>query len=191
MSTGHVVLRALRLSDEDAVCSLLSDERVIRHMLFPRFDRTRAAEFTARFQTSEPNGFPPQAVLAIALAETKSLVGLCGLVLDADQRQGEAWYLLDPSLWGRGIVTSAVYALVTHGFTALRLHRIWAHCLPENPASSRVLEKVGFRHEGFHRQNLFIRDTWHDSNTYAILAADWSTRASMDRSGVEGLRGSH
>ena len=38
MSAAHVVLRALRPSDEDAVYSLLSDERVIRHMLFPRFD---------------------------------------------------------------------------------------------------------------------------------------------------------
>lgn len=174
---ADVVLRALRLSDEDAVLSLLSDERVIRYMLFPRFDRARAGAFTARFQGSEPTGSPPQVVYAIAPAD-EPLVGLCGLVLDDSQRQGEMWYLLDPKLWGHGIVTTAARALVTHGFSALRLHRIWASCLPENPGSSRVMEKLGFRHEGFHRQNLFIREGWRDSHTYAMLAADWPSRFS-------------
>jgi RimJ/RimL family protein N-acetyltransferase len=142
-------------------------------MLFPRFDRVRAAAFTERFQRPVPTGSPPQAVFAIAQADAEPLVGLCGLVLDASQQQGEAWYLLEPRLWGRGIVTTAARALVTHGFATLRLHRIWASCLPENPGSSRVLEKLGFRHEGFHRQNLFIRGEWRDSHTYAILEAEW------------------
>ena len=172
-----VVLRALRLSDEDAVYSLLSDERVIRYMLFPRFDRARAAAFTARFDRSEPTGSPPQSVFAITPAGAEPVVGLCGLVLDARQQQGEAWYLLDPRFWGRGLVTAAARALVTHGFATLQLHRIWASCLPENPASSRVLEKLGFRHEGFHRQNIFIRGEWCDSHTYAMLAADWPSRS--------------
>jgi len=42
------------------------------------------------------------------------------------------------------------------GFSEMSLHRIWATCLPENPASARVLEKAGMRKEGFLVKNLKI-----------------------------------
>lgn len=166
-------LRALEPRDADAIYVLLSDDRVIRYMLFPRFDHARARTFVERYPTAAPTGSPQQVVFGIAAEGESALAGLCGLVLDAGSRQGELWYLLQPALWGRGIVTDAARALVTHGFSSLGLHRIWASCLPENPGSARVLEKLGFRHEGSHRQNLLIRDVWRDSHTYAVLSREW------------------
>jgi [ribosomal protein S5]-alanine N-acetyltransferase len=180
---ADVTLRALLASDEDAVYALLSDDRVIQYMLFPRFDRARAHRFTSRFQTSDPVGSPPQVVFGIAPSGTSPLIGLCGLVLDAAERQGELWYLLRPDCWGRGLITAPVHALIDHGFRNLQLHRIWASCLPENPASARVLEKLGFRQEGYHRANLSVRETWRDSYTYAVLASEWP-RDRADRNAV-------
>ena len=43
------------------------------------------------------------------------------------------------------------------------VHRIWATCLPENPASARVMEKVGMRKEGFLLKNLKIHGVWKSS----------------------------
>lgn len=183
-----VALRTLRVGDEEAVYTLLSEERVVRHMLFPRFDEARARRFTERFATAELAGHPLQVVRGVTASDSDVVVGLCGLVLDDARRQGEAWYLLRPALWSRGIITRAARALVNHGFTVLGLHRIWASCVPENPASSRVLEKLGFQREGFHRQNLHIGDSWRDSYTYALLRSDWggdALRATSIRS-VEG-----
>ena len=168
-----VTLRSLEHRDVEAIHTLLSEDRVIRYMLFPRFDRERAQSFVERFPTPAPSGTPPQVVFGIAVAGEEPLAGLCGLVLDEGKRQGEMWYLLQPALWGRGFATQAAHQLVAHGFSALGLHRIWASCLPENPASARVLEKLGLRQEGRHRQNLLIRDAWRDSHTYAMLAAEW------------------
>ncbi len=107
----------------------------------------------------------------------EGLVGLCGLVINPELDEGEAWYLLRPDLWGRGFITEAVCALVEIGFGELRLHRIWASCLPINPASARVLENVGFRREGHLRQNLRIHGVWQDSYLYALLDSEWSTRS--------------
>ena len=168
-------LREIAPGDADAVFRLLSDERVVRHMLFPLFTRERAERFVARLQETPPPGQPPQLVRGIADAGSDALIGLCGLVLRPEQEEGELWYLLDPDAWGRGITTEAARALVEHGFGPLALHRIWASCLPENPASARVLEKLGFRHEGFLRQNLRIHGEWRDSHLYAILASEWGT----------------
>jgi RimJ/RimL family protein N-acetyltransferase len=169
------MLRTLRLTDHAAVGTLLSDDRVIRHMLFPRFTEEMARKFTERFQGPEPIGTPAQVVRAITPVGDDELIGLCGLVLDSSAEQAEAWYLVAPNHWGQGIVTVAARMLVDHGFRVLKLHRIWASCLPENPGSARVLEKLGFRLEGSHLANLHIRGQWRDSHTYAMLAREWAT----------------
>lgn len=63
--------------------------------------------------------------------------------------------------------------MVAHGFGPLALHRIHASCIVENPASARVLEKLGFRREGLTRQNIRIQGEWRDGYLYAILAGEW------------------
>jgi RimJ/RimL family protein N-acetyltransferase len=161
--------------DEDAIHRLLSDERVVRFMLFPHFTRERAERFVARMREPPADGQPPQVVFAITERTTGAVIGLCGLVLRPETEEAELWYLLEPSSWGRGLVTEAAGALVDHGFRDLGLHRVWASCLPANPASARVLEKLGFRHEGLLRQNLRIHGEWRDSHLYAVLADEWAS----------------
>ena len=152
--TARLLLRDVRPEDEEAIYRLLSDERVVRFMLFPIFTRERAHRFVARLQAPPPAaGEVPQLVLAVTeRANDGAAIGLCGLVLRPEAEDGEVWYLLQPELWGNGLVTEAVRGLVEHGFRHLGLHRIWASCLPENPASARVLEKIGFRREGLLRR---------------------------------------
>lgn len=169
-----MILRPLTSGDVDAIHALLSDDRVIRYMLFPKFDRDRAYRFARRFQATTPVGDPPQVVFAIAADQSEAAIGLCGLVLDGARRQGEAWYLLGPAHWGKGIATGAVKQLIAYGFQQLQLHRVWASCLPDNVASSRVLERNGFRKEGRHAKNLMIHGHWYDSETFALLAAEWA-----------------
>lgn len=171
-----MLLRPLTTGDADAIHTLLSDDRVIRYMLFPKFDRDRAYRFARRFQATTPVGDPLQVVFAIAEDGRDPVIGLCGLVLDGAQRQGEIWYLLGPAHWGKGLATAAVKQLLAHAFQHLRLHRVWASCLPENVGSSRVLERNGFRKEGRHAKNLNIRGEWHDTETFALLASEWIQR---------------
>ena len=172
VETARLRLRGVQPGDEDAIHALLSDERVIRYMLFPYFTPERAQRFVARLQAPAA-GETRQVVLAITERTGGAPVGLCGLVLRPEMEEGEIWYLLRPESWGQGLVTEAARALVDHGFGPLALHRVWASCLPENPASARVLEKLGFRREGLLRQNLRIHDEWRDSYLYALLAAEW------------------
>lgn len=173
--TPRLELRRLDVGDGHSVFGLLSDERVVRYMLFPLFTREKAASFVERFAAQVVTGDPPQCVFAIDDRKSHTLIGLCGFVLDSAMEQGEIWYLLDPDWWGKGITTEAVSGLIDHGFSALGLHRIWASCLPINPASSRVLEKLGLRREGLHLQNLKIHGHWHDSYLYAILSDEWKS----------------
>jgi [ribosomal protein S5]-alanine N-acetyltransferase len=176
LSTSRLDLRSLRSGDESDIYRFLSDQAVIRYMLFPLFTPERAARFVHRLTSPPPPGEPEQAVAMVRCRGERHAIGLCGLVLARDGYQGELWYLLESGSWGSGYATEAAGAVVAYGFDTLTLHRIWASCLPENPASARVLEKLRFRREGHHLQNLQIRGTWRDSFSYALLRSEWQRR---------------
>jgi ribosomal-protein-alanine N-acetyltransferase len=73
---------------------------------------------------------------------------------------------------GKGHMTDAVRALAPFVFQTLRLRRIEAACLPNNIASVRLLERVGFVREGYARSYLCIAGEWRDHLLYALLSTD-------------------
>lgn len=73
---------------------------------------------------------------------------------------------------GRGHMTEAVRGAVRFAFSELALHRVEAACLPNNEPSRRLLERVGFKHEGLARAYLKINGNWADHLLYAILSGD-------------------
>ena len=81
-------------------------------------------------------------------------------------------YWLGKPFVRRGYMTEAVRATVNFGFDALHLHRIEAATMPNNAASVRVLERNGFRREGFARRLLKINGTWEDHVLHALLFDD-------------------
>jgi [ribosomal protein S5]-alanine N-acetyltransferase len=88
---------------------------------------------------------------------------------DVNRFTAELGYWLGEAFWGRGIMTAAVRAVVQHGFVASPLQRIEAYVYATNPASARVLEKVGFEFEGRLRRNVFKDGQLLDSLLYARL----------------------
>lgn len=77
---------------------------------------------------------------------------------------------------GKGLMSRAVPALCGHAFALLGLERIEAACLPENEASIRVLEKAGFRREGFARGYLSIAGARRDHLLFALLKSDLTSQ---------------
>lgn len=75
-------------------------------------------------------------------------------------------------------MTEAIGALVRQRFSDGDIHRIIAHCNPQNIASWKLLEKVGFRREGLLLQNIYFRTNaqgeplWTDTFVYALLKSD-------------------
>ena len=63
--------------------------------------------------------------------------------------------------------------MVNFGFSELGLRRISSWCIADNVASARVLERLGFRHEGRLRRNEFFKGRWWDTLLYALLAEEW------------------
>jgi ribosomal-protein-alanine N-acetyltransferase len=104
-----------------------------------------------------------------------TVVGVCGVVnIGGVPKSGELGYWIGVPYWGRGYATAAARQLVEIVFQEYGVERLYSSCLVRNPASFRVLEKVGFRHIGYgthpntkwgphDRFALFelMRDDWH------------------------------
>ncbi|MGH3589262.1 MAG: GNAT family N-acetyltransferase, partial [Pseudonocardia sp.] len=79
-------------------------------------------------------------------------------------------YWIDSTVAGGGAITAAVALTVDHCFSRVGLHRLEATVRPENAASLRVLEKLGFREEGLFRRYLDVDGAWRDHACYALTA---------------------
>lgn len=73
---------------------------------------------------------------------------------------------------GKGYMSEAVRGALRFAFSELALHRVEAACLPNNAPSRRLLDRVGFQHEGMARSYLRINGAWADHLLYAALASD-------------------
>jgi ribosomal-protein-alanine N-acetyltransferase len=73
---------------------------------------------------------------------------------------------------GKGYMTRAVRAACAYAFEKRGFHRIEAACLPNNEPSKRLLERVGFKQEGYARSYLNINGQWRDHLLYALLETD-------------------
>jgi ribosomal-protein-alanine N-acetyltransferase len=81
-------------------------------------------------------------------------------------------YWVDGAIAGRGVLPTALALLIDHCFGAVGLHRVEANVRPENVASRRVVEKLGFREEGRHPRYLFIDGAWRDHLSFALTRED-------------------
>src|ERR1039457_6872503 len=95
-----------------------------------------------------------------------------GSIVWGSARSGQVGYWVDESVAGRGVVPTALAMAVDHCFFVVGLHRVEATIRPENLASRRVVEKLGFREEGIRRRSLHIDGTWRDHLCYALTAED-------------------
>jgi ribosomal-protein-alanine N-acetyltransferase len=83
-----------------------------------------------------------------------------------------AGYWVDSRVAGQGIMPTALALAVDHAFARGGLHRIEVNIRPENAASRRVVEKLGFRQEAYHHRYLHIDGDWRDHLGYAVTTED-------------------
>lgn len=81
-------------------------------------------------------------------------------------------YWVSQRFAGKGITPTAVAMATDIAFTELHLHRMEICIRPENHASLRVVEKLGFRYEGLRRGFIHIHGDWRDHYAFALVRED-------------------
>lgn len=118
------------------------------------------------------------AVWSIFRREDDQFVGAAGLNIDLESNRAELGYWIGVPYWNNGYVTEACQAVLEYAFMKRALHRIVAHHFSNNPASGRVMEKLGMKREGTLRQHFRKWDDYVDCVYYGILRDEYRLQQS-------------
>ncbi len=170
LETERLVLRELDSSDWSAICQFANDESINRYLSFDSMGTERGAKEYLASASSTADAQPRLSYkLGMLIKPLNTLAGSCWLDISQSDGNASIGYFIDKDHWGNGYATEMVQALLRFGFEELQLHRIYASCDAENPASRRILEKVGMRQEGLLKQHCLRNYGWADVCIYGIL----------------------
>jgi Acetyltransferases, including N-acetylases of ribosomal proteins len=173
IKTKRLELRPLELSHAALLLPIWSDEEVVKntyvHSIYSEIDCQNRIERMIKNSLLR-NDFGPYVILA-----EKKLIGIVGAARDSAFEFGLAYHL-GKDYWGQGYATEAAKAVLESAFSIPEIVRVSADALTTNPASSRVLEKVGMKFEGCLRMKFHRNGVFGDLNTYSILRSEYTAK---------------
>jgi len=174
LETPRLILRELIADDDDAVYIIRSDIEVTRHNTgAPYTDIQQARTLISDIGWNYKDQSEIRWGITLKTDPTW-VIGMCGYNywIRRDQRVSIG-YDLAHAYWGNGIMTEALSAICRFGFEQMGLHRIEADVSADNPASGRVLEKLGFKQEGRLREQYWEWGEFHDLLLYSLLRREF------------------
>ena len=179
IATERLSLRPLRPGDADAIHRLVNDWEVVRmlsQLPFP-YPRALADQWIASTleQMERGSGYH----LAITGQENgqEMLIGCIGLRLDIKPRVGSLGYWIGRRFWRVGVASEAAARLARWALANLDVDRLEAHVAVDNPASSAVLRRAGFREVGTGEEPFLARGGMHPVIRFAATREDLSVGA--------------
>jgi ribosomal-protein-alanine N-acetyltransferase len=172
LRTARTTLRALRLDDAGELHAVFSDPETMRYWSsLPHADEQRTREMI----TSIEAAFVARSVLQWGIERDRDgrVLGTVTLMPEPDQPRAELGYIIGREHWGKGYAGEAQRRAVRFAFEELGLQRLEADTHPGNEASSRSLERLGFRQEGRLRERWLVGSKFSDSIVWGLLAAEW------------------
>jgi ribosomal-protein-alanine N-acetyltransferase len=173
----RISLRCLERRDAFALLALYADPDVMRFWSHPPWATIDQANLAiSEAQADYLAGASLHYV--IEHSSTGALIGSCALfAFVPHNRRATLGYLLAKPFWGQGYLSEAMRLLFDYAFAELDLNRIEADVNPSNTGSARVLERLGFRHEGRMRERWIVSGEKHDTDAYSLLSSDWCADA--------------
>jgi RimJ/RimL family protein N-acetyltransferase len=168
----RLILRPHSFWDADDLQRLISDRDIASTTLnIPHpYTLEDAIEFISqREEKYEATGSPQFAVTH----KDGYFIGGIGLDVNKEHENAELGYWIGKPYWGKGYCTEAARAVVKYGFEVVGLNRIHATHMTRNPASGRVMQKIGMIHEGRLRQDRKRWGEFEDMELYGILRNEY------------------
>jgi ribosomal-protein-alanine N-acetyltransferase len=173
--SGDVVVRALRRKDEEAWLDLRERNRAwLRpwEATEPPGRMPRSMGFTALVRRDRRQWRRGRSFNMVIVVHGRLVGRVCVTGIEwGSARTGSLGYWVDEGHAGRGIVPVAA-ALLTQQAFDLGLHRVEIATRPENAASLKVADKLGFRDEGVKRRYLYVDGGWRDHRTFALTVEE-------------------
>lgn len=174
IALGEYMLRPYEDGDIETIPRYANNRKIWKNLTdsFPHpYTEQNAREWVAYTKTH------PQEI-NFAIAAPDGVIGGIGVVPGTGVfcKSGSIGYWLGEPFWGKGLMTQAARAVTAHVFAQTDLARLSACVYETNPASMRVLEKVGYTFESRLRKAIFKDGALLDEMVYAMLRNEWEQR---------------
>jgi [ribosomal protein S5]-alanine N-acetyltransferase len=174
VNRGRVIMRGPQEGDAEAyLAAMRASRRLHRPWIVAPTDREGWDRLVARHAS------PDVEVLLAVRREDDTVVGTFVLsqIFYGPFCNAYLGYWGTAGHEGRGYMTEGMAGVLRHAFRTLKLHRVEANVQPANTASSALLERSGFRREGFSPRYLKVAGRWRDHERWAITVEDWRGRS--------------
>ncbi|MBC8101660.1 MAG: GNAT family N-acetyltransferase [Cytophagales bacterium] len=177
LKTERLLLREITFRDTEAVFRIRGDYRVTRHNIGAAYQSVAEARRLVeeirksyRLKTELRWGIT-------LLGGENTVIGMCGYNFwqRTDQR-ASLGYDLAFAYWGQGMMREAAAAILHFGFERMDLNRIEADVGAGNTASIKLLDTLGFQHEGTQREHYYEEEEFHDLRLYGLLRREWDLK---------------
>jgi len=174
IKTEHLILRPLVLSDASEVQRLAGDRDIASTIVnIPHpYEDGMAEEWISSHQERFDRG--KLVNFAITRRVKGVLIGCVDLTIAKSFERAELGYWIGKPYWNQGYCTEAAQAVLKHAFKVLGLNRIYATYFTRNPASGRVMQKIGMKYEGCLRQHVKKWGRFEDLKSYGILRSEYT-----------------
>ena len=169
LHTPRLILRSARPDDLEAMHAVLSDPRATLWWSTPPHE---TLDESRRWLDAMITNGPDHPDFVIEL--DGRVIGKAGF-----WNLPDVGYILHPDCWGQGLAAEAVGAAIDHVFETRDLDMLTADVDPENAASIRLLERLGFMPAGSAERTWNVGGVWKDSLFYALTRADRASKAAQ------------
>ena len=174
IETERLILRRFTMEDAEAMYrNWASDDEVTKHLTWPTHSSVEISKMVLTDWIShypEPDFYNWAIVLKEDGPEPIGNISVVGINKKVDA--AIMGYCMSRTHWRKGIMAEALTAVIAFLFDQVGFNRVEADHDPNNPASGRVMEKSGMRHEGILRQAGRSNQGIIDVSRWAILKSD-------------------
>lgn len=178
LQTDRLILRPFTLEDAPEVQRLAGDHAIAAttggNIPHP-YEDGLAEQWISAHQEDFDQG--KRVPFAVTRRDDNQLIGAVALHIAVKSSRAEIGYWIGVPYWGNGYCTEAAAEVLRYGFEVLQLNRIHACHFGSNPASGRVMQKIGMTWEGCRRDHFCKWGVFEDAVDYAILKAEYEAQS--------------
>lgn len=169
ITTERLVLRLFQTSDAGTVAKHCNNYNIYKSTMYLPFPYS--LDDALSWMEHHYDNFMEDLSYEFAVTdkETGELYGAIGLSNNKHFNQGEIAYWIGEKYWGKGYATEAAQSIVKFAFEEKKLHKVFARYFSSNPASGKVMEKIGMKQEGILKDHIIKDGKYEDLVYYGLI----------------------
>lgn len=169
IETDNLLLRLFKESDAEDVCHLCNNYNLYKNTLYLPYPYS--IEDALSWIKSHLENFNNNKKFEFAITDkiTGNLYGAIALTNNQNVNNGEIAYWVGEKYWGNGYATEAAKSILEFAFIEKQYHKVFARHFSSNPASGKVIQKIGMKKEGVLREHVMKENRYEDLVYYGIF----------------------